>query len=144
MPHFIDVARRRPIHFLRQGVSTRTASAPPLTFRNAATNGCRVSVSKLSSKDDLEEVRRIVLRCIGPARARVFLFGSRATGQATPLSDIDVAILPLEPLPDGTLSLIREVIEESSIPYRVDVVDLSTVEPAFRERVLAEGIPWSV
>lgn len=103
-----------------------------------------MSVSKPSSRDDLEEARRIVLRGIGPARARVFLFGSRATGQTTPLSDIDVAILPLEPLPEGTLSLVREVLEESSIPYRVEIVDLSTVEAAFRERVLVEGIPWSV
>ncbi len=103
-----------------------------------------MSVSKLSPRDDVEEVRRIVLHGIGPARARVFLFGSRATGRATRLSDIDVAILPLEPLPEGALSLIREALEESSIPYRVDVVDLSAVEAAFRERVLAEGIPWSV
>ena len=71
----------------------------------------------------------------------MFLFGSRASGKATGISDIDVAVLPLEALPDGVLSLIREALEESTIPYPVDVVDLSTVDEEFREKVLAEGVP---
>ena len=114
-----------------------------MTVRNLATNACRVSAREAAVQDDLEEVREVVLRGLGPVRAKVFLFGSRASGKATGISDIDVAVLPLETLPDGMLSRIREALEESTIPYHVDVVDLSTVDEGFREQVLAEGVPWN-
>jgi predicted nucleotidyltransferase len=91
---------------------------------------------------DLETTRKIVLKHIGGFRAKVYLFGSQATGQARRHSDIDVAILPLEPLPIVTFSDIREALEESNIIYEVDVVDLSEVDEKFRQRVLKEGVAW--
>ncbi|MBI3801836.1 MAG: nucleotidyltransferase domain-containing protein [Deltaproteobacteria bacterium] len=91
----------------------------------------------------LEEVRRIVLDEVGGGRARVYLFGSWARGEATSLSDIDVAIEPHMALPQGALARLRERLEESHIPYRVEVVDLRRVAPTFRHRVLEEGIQWS-
>lgn len=91
----------------------------------------------------LNEVRRIVLEGLRGHRARVYLFGSRARGQARRASDIDVSILPLAPLPLGLLSSIRESLEESHVPYTVDLVDLSLVEPAFRQRVEREGTLWN-
>ncbi|CCQ93685.1 conserved hypothetical protein [[Clostridium] ultunense Esp] len=38
--------------------------------------------------------------------------------------------------------MLRERIEESPIPYRVDLVDLSKAEDSFREKVMKEGISW--
>ena len=92
---------------------------------------------------DLAEVRRIVLEGLRGQRARVYLFGSRVRGLSGRASDIDVAVLPLEPLSPGTLSAIREALEKSRVPYCVDLVDLSDADPAFRERVLAEGVLWN-
>ncbi len=43
-------------------------------------------------------------------RARVFLFGSWARGDARRYSDIDVAILPAEPLPAGFLLDLQEAL----------------------------------
>lgn len=97
------------------------------------------SVADLS----LAEVRRVVLAGLGSHRAKVFLFGSRAVGGAREGSDIDVAILPLEPLPIETLADIREALEESTVPYRVDLVDLQFAPSTLRDRVLREGIPWT-
>lgn len=91
---------------------------------------------------DLEHVRRLVLAGLGEHPARVYLFGSRATGGARPTSDIDVAVWPLTELPKGTLSLIREALFESTIPYTVDLVDLRDTDAAFRARVEAEGMVW--
>lgn len=91
----------------------------------------------------LEEVRRIVMDEVDGGKAAVYLFGSWARGEATALSDIDVAIEPHTALPQGTLARLRERLEESHIPYRVDVVDLRRVTPVFRRRVLEEGIQWS-
>ena len=91
----------------------------------------------------LEEVRRIVTERLKGFEATVVLFGSRASGTARVASDIDVAILPRRPLPAGALGRIREALEESHVPYRVDVVDLSTVDSAFRDRVLETGVIWA-
>lgn len=40
------------------------------------------------------------------------------------------------------LSVIREAIDESQMPYQVDIVNLAEVSSAFRKRVLKEGIKW--
>ena len=41
------------------------------------------------------------------------------------------------------MPLLREALEEARVVRRVDLVDLAEAEPAFRERVLREGIPWA-
>jgi predicted nucleotidyltransferase len=92
---------------------------------------------------DLREVRRIVLHGLAGRRARVYLFGSWARGEACRISDIDVAILPAEPLPLGLLAELQEDLEESLSLYPVDLVDLSTTSDLFRARVLAEGLSWN-
>ena len=91
----------------------------------------------------LETVRRIVFDRLAGHPARVYLFGSCARGDAKRWSDIDVAIEPLEPLPGGLLSDITEDLEESTVPYYVDVVDLTTARPEFREGVKREGVEWT-
>jgi predicted nucleotidyltransferase len=78
---------------------------------------------------DLTEVRRIVLEGLEGHATRVYLFGSHARGTAHRTSDIDVAILPLEPIPPWILSVLRGELEESHVPYRVDLVDLSMADP---------------
>jgi predicted nucleotidyltransferase len=92
---------------------------------------------------DLAEVRRLVLQGLAHYAVRVYLFGSCARGTENATSDIDVAILPLEPVPPWVLSVLRSKLEDSQIPYRVDLVDLSMTDAAFRTRVMQEGIVWS-
>ncbi len=92
--------------------------------------------------EDLERVRQLVIGGLEGQPARVYLFGSRATGRARRASDIDVAVWPLADLPAGTLSAIREALFESTIPYTVDLVDLRDTDAAFRARVMAEGVLW--
>jgi predicted nucleotidyltransferase len=91
----------------------------------------------------LAEARSIVFTVLRERPVRVFLCGSRARGHAAPLSDIDIAILPLSPLPPHILSELREAFEDSTIPYEVDIIDLSTVSESFRHKVLSEGIAWN-
>ena len=90
----------------------------------------------------LEQVRGLVLEALAPYPVRVYLFGSRATGPARRASDVDVAIDPREPLPPIVLSNLREALEESTIPYFVDVVDLHHADSEFRRRILSQGVPW--
>jgi predicted nucleotidyltransferase len=90
----------------------------------------------------VENLRKIVLGAIGERNAAVYLFGSHARGEVRHASDIDVAVLPREELPIGFLTELAEQIEESTIPYNVDLVDLREVSPAFRDAVLRTGIKW--
>jgi predicted nucleotidyltransferase len=90
----------------------------------------------------VEQVKEIVLRALAPYPASIYLFGSRARGDATPTSDVDVAVEPHGELPVALLSELDEMLEESTVPYFVDVVDLRSADPAFRERVKGEGVAW--
>ena len=89
-------------------------------------------------------IRDLASRTLGPGPVNVYLFGSRAVGTARPASDIDVAVESSGRLATGALPRFREALEESSIPVRVDVVDLDEAGPTFRERVMKEGIRWTV
>lgn len=95
------------------------------------------------AETSLAEVRRLVLEGLGDHRAKVWLFGSRAVGGARESSDIDVAVLPLDALPPETLARIRDALDESTVPYRVDLVDLRSSPGSLRERILREGISWT-
>jgi len=92
---------------------------------------------------DLDEVRRIVLEGLRGYRADVYLFGSWARGAADRVSDIDVAVMPNEPLPPEVLLGISESLESSEVLYPVDLVDLSTASNSLRQRVLQEGVRWN-
>lgn len=91
----------------------------------------------------LLEAKRIVLTHLTSVDARVFLFGSRALGAAHPDSDIDIGVLPARPLRPGLLARLRAELEDSSIPYTVDVVDLSETDSSFREKVLQDAVRWT-
>ena len=96
-----------------------------------------------AARRDLDEVRRIVLGGLHGLKSEVYLFGSQARGDAHRASDIDVAVLPDEPLPLGVLSEIRESLDESSVPYTVEVIDLSQADASLGASVAKEGRPWT-
>ena len=68
--------------------------------------------------------------------------GSSVTGRLRQSSDIDVAIDAVRVLPSALLAELRERLEESAIPYDVDIVDLSAASPEMRASVEQEGLLW--
>jgi predicted nucleotidyltransferase len=84
----------------------------------------------------------MVLDALGAHDAAVWLFGSCARGDVLQHSDIDIAILPREELPSGFFSDLAESVEESSIPYNVDIVDLRSAAPSLIDEVRREGVKW--
>lgn len=93
-------------------------------------------------KQAIEELRRMVLGALGKHDAAVWLFGSCARGEPRQSSDIDIAILPRDELPLGFFGELQADIEESTIPYDVDLVDLSHAASALVDEVLREGVAW--
>ena len=84
----------------------------------------------------------MVLNALGEHDAAVWLFGSCARGEARQHSDIDIAILPRDNLPAGFFGELDADIEESTIPYDVDLVDLRNADPVLTAEILRERIPW--
>ena len=87
----------------------------------------------------LERIVELMSPFLTDRSCQVYLFGSRATQLATPASDFDIAIDALEDI-SGQLSLIRESLAQSTIPYKVDLVDLKATSEEFRRQVNKEGI----
>jgi predicted nucleotidyltransferase len=89
---------------------------------------------------DLATVRRILAACL-PDGAVVRVFGSRALGGARPASDLDLAIDAGRPLTRRESGALAEAFEESSLPCRVDVVDVHAVSEAFLATISRDWTP---
>ena len=96
---------------------------------------------------DIAEVHigivRDILRAHLPKSARVWVFGSRATGTARRWSDLDLAIDAGRPLTLDETAALREAFEESDLPYRVDLVDWHAIDARFRRIIEAGRVPLS-
>ena len=78
---------------------------------------------------------------------KIYLFGSQATGsQATGAqvhgSDIDIALDAGKPMNRAEVGEVREVLNATDIPYKIDVVDFHSVPEAMQKMILKEGIVW--
>ncbi len=94
------------------------------------------------SKNYLDTIREIILAELNEENVSIALFGSFAAGSNTEASDVDVAIIPKTKLKRYKLSLIREKLEELSIPYIVELVDFSMVSESFKNVALENVIWW--
>jgi len=75
--------------------------------------------------------------------AQVYLFGSRARNDNSLRSDIDIAIDNKSKIDNLMLSNIREEIEESTIPFTVDIVDLNNISEDLKTQILKDKIKWN-
>ena len=91
------------------------------------------------AEDHAAIVREVLRRCL-PAGAQAFVFGSRAHGRARRYSDLDLALAWDRPFGLDLLGQIAEALSESDLPYKVDIVDLASVDPGFRARIMAEAV----
>lgn len=90
----------------------------------------------------LEQVKEIVLSFVNDLPVQVYLFGSWSRGEERRTSDIDVGICSRTALSNGILTNIRMELEESTIPYRVDIVDMTGADQWFVEKIKEEGVVW--
>jgi predicted nucleotidyltransferase len=68
----------------------------------------------------------------------VWAFGSRATGlRVRRYSDLDLA-LGGEGLPFDQMAMLREALDESRLPFKVDLAELGSLTPEFRALIEPE------
>jgi predicted nucleotidyltransferase len=92
----------------------------------------------------LKQVHQIASEHLHGVNISLYLFGSWARKEEQNSSDIDLGIYYEEPLSTGTLARLRLAYEESNIPYRVEIVDLTESNINFRKKVMDEGDKWNV
>jgi len=82
----------------------------------------------------IEKVREMILKYFRNEPVKVFIFGSRALGTAGVGSDVDIGIQAKRGVSVEKLKLakLREELEESTIPYKIDVVDMNDTSAEFR------------
>ena len=78
---------------------------------------------------------RDILRAHLPSGTQAWAFGSRATASARRYSDLDLALEGEQPLGFAVMGDVAEALSESDLPYKVDVIDLRSVNPAFRAMI---------
>jgi len=67
------------------------------------------------------------------------LFGSRAGKIFRPSSDIDVGFIAKHKLGQRLFNGIREALDESIIPYHIDLVDFGTADKEFKNIALKKN-----
>ena len=66
---------------------------------------------------------------------RVWAFGSRVTGTYKPYSDLDLALVGDEPISLETRAALSEALSNSTLPYKVDIVDWASTSEAFQQLI---------
>jgi hypothetical protein len=99
------------------------------------------TIDKVSNP--LNKLKEVFLEFLKDEDVKIVLFGSRARGEFVNTSDVDVGIIIGE---NGVgrrkLTLLREYIDELNIPYKVEIVDFSTVSDEFKKAALKEAVFW--
>jgi predicted nucleotidyltransferase len=91
------------------------------------------------SDEQFSLLNKLVLEPMKNHGASVYLFGSRATGRHHPYSDVD--LLYSGEIPGIVMSEVKEAIEESSFPFKVDIVRDSELAESYRPTVIQQMIP---
>jgi len=89
-------------------------------------------------KDYLPEMKTIIANYIDLQKYRLFLFGSRAEGTHRKFSDYDIGVLGPKKVPARALALMSADLDDSDIPYRVDVIDFQSISESFRRVAMKE------
>ncbi len=98
-----------------------------------------VPLPTLDLRPDHWDIVRSTLRRHVPDR-KVLAFGSRATWTAKDYSDLDLAIVGEEPLSLHSAWALDEALDESDLPFRVDIVDWAKIDDGFRAIIRRDAV----
>jgi len=85
-------------------------------------------------KELLDVIRKIILKHANPTR--IYLYGSRATGEGGETSDIDIAY---DDKDCKKMHLIEEDIQKLPTLIKIDIKNIAVAEERFKNRVIATG-----
>ena len=94
------------------------------------------------NKKYLSMIKEIIFSIVDRKEYKVFLFGSRVTNKFNRYSDVDIGLLGNKPIGNAYYKIINKI-EESDIPYKVDIVDFAVVDEKFKKIALQEIEIWN-
>lgn len=62
---------------------------------------------------------------------QIYIYGSRVQGKAQEYSDIDIALKAKNNIPIDKILKIKALFQDSTFPYKVDIIDLNSIEEYF-------------
>lgn len=89
-----------------------------------------------------EDFLKKILKENLPEDSKIFLFGSRAVKEQSKSSDIDIGVMSGK-LDRKMIIKIKEIIDESFVPFKVDIVDFSKVDENFKKEALRKIVQWN-
>ncbi|NVK42615.1 MAG: nucleotidyltransferase domain-containing protein [Oceanospirillaceae bacterium] len=97
------------------------------------------------SIDGNASIRRLVMEllsgALGPG-VDVFVFGSRARGNARKSSDLDILLCAAGPIDFSQLAEASEQLAESDLPFSVDLLDQARISESFKRRIASDLVNW--
>ena len=90
----------------------------------------------------LLELKELVLKELENEKVKVFIFGSRARGDNYIASDVDIGLIPYGSLNTRKITILKEKIENSNIPYKVEIVNFNEVSEDFKNEALKDIERW--
>jgi uncharacterized protein len=89
---------------------------------------------------DMDTINHILINY--PEVTEVHVFGSKASGNYKPGSDIDLAIVN-SGVSEKTIRNLKSEFDDSSLPYKVDIVNLPEINhPELKEHITRAGISF--
>ena len=84
------------------------------------------------NKDQYDYIKSVVVSPLEKLGGHVYIYGSRSRGDHQKFSDLDLMVEGSESL-KNQLGSIKETLEESHFPYKVDLVHLNDFAEAYLE-----------
>ena len=90
----------------------------------------------------IDLLKAIVIKPLLPTSTKLWVFGSRARGDYQKFSDLD--LLVSGHVSPQLISSIREALEESSLPIKVDLVCEEELAESYRDGVMRDRVEFSL
>ena len=94
------------------------------------------------TKSEFDIIIKEVIEPLKGINARVWIFGSRARDDYKKFSDIDLLYEEDEanPAPSGFICDIELRLEESNLPYKVELVNVTKLAESYRDSVMKDRV----
>lgn len=91
----------------------------------------------------MQQLKELILSHFDQDEVTIVLFGSRARKEHKKYSDVDIGLIPARGIDEKVITLLKEKIENSNIPYKVDIININEVTEDFRKQILKDAVTWS-
>lgn len=90
----------------------------------------------------LDQLKEMVLEALKNEKVKIFIFGSRARKDNYTASDVDIGYIPYDKFDDKKITMLKYKLENSNIPYKVEIVNFNQVSEEFKQEALKDIIIW--